>query len=65
MIFHHQDAKTLRFLDADYADSAGFVSRRVILDKVCALNVVCAQDLYLVCRPLGAPPKAVYRLTVK
>ncbi len=46
------------FLDAGCADSAGFVSRRGILDKVCALNAVYTQDLYLVCRPFGATPKA-------
>jgi len=35
------------------------VSRRGILDKVFALNVVYAQDLYLVCRATSSPtPKA-------
>jgi hypothetical protein len=29
------------------------------------LSLRDAQDLYLVCRPLGAPLLAVYRLTVK
>ena len=32
-----------------------FVSRRGILDKVCAPNMLCAQDLYLVCRATMSP----------
>jgi hypothetical protein len=43
------------FFATDYADYTDFVSRRGILDKACALNVVCAQDLYLVCRATMSP----------
>jgi hypothetical protein len=50
------------FATADYTDLRDFLSHREhrlhrvsqpdkLPDKVCAANAVCAQDLYLVCRP--------------